>query len=88
VVRGLLMTMFDGRANLAKQVREEVEKHFAGQVFSSTVPRSIRLSEAPSYGKPILAYAPNSPGAAAYQAFAQEVLSGDQISNSQSPITS
>ena len=76
-VRGLLMTMFDGRANLARQVRDEVQKHFAGQVFAVIVPRSVRLSEAPSYGLPILAYAPQSPGAQAYQAFAQELLSGD-----------
>jgi len=80
-VRGLVMTMFDSRANLARQVREQVVKHFASQVFSSTVPRSVRLSEAPSYGQPILAYAPSSPGAAAYQALAQELLDGDRISN-------
>jgi chromosome partitioning protein len=76
-VRGLLMTMFDGRANLARQVKDEVEKHFTGQVFASIVPRNVRLSEAPSYGQPILAYAPQSPGAQAYQAFARELLSGD-----------
>lgn len=88
-VRGLLMTMFDGRANLARQVRDEVQKHFAGQVFAVIVPRNVRLSEAPSYGLPILAYAPQSPGAQAYQAFAQELLSGDsQISNPQSPLSS
>jgi chromosome partitioning protein len=87
-LRGLIMTMFDGRVNLARQVKEEVEKHFAGQVFSVPVPRNVRLSEAPSYGKPILAYAPSSPGAAAYQALAKELLTGDsqlsiksQISN-------
>ena len=85
-VRGLVMTMFDGRANLARQVKEEVEKHFVGQVFSAAVPRSVRLSEAPSYGQPILAYAPNSPGAAAYQSLAKELLSGDsQISNVNPP---
>jgi chromosome partitioning protein len=80
-VRGLLMTMYDGRANIARQVREEVEKHFTGQVFSVVVPRSVRLSEAPSYGKPILAYAPSSPGAVAYQALAHQVLSDDQNPN-------
>jgi chromosome partitioning protein len=81
-VRGLLMTMFDGRANLARQVRDEVQKHFAGQVFTVIVPRNVRLSEAPSYGLPILAYAPQSPGGQAYQALAQELLSGDsQMSN-------
>jgi chromosome partitioning protein len=87
-VRGLLMTMFDGRANLARQVRDEVQKHFAGQVFAVIVPRSVRLSEAPSYGLPILAYAPQSPGGLAYQALAQELLSGDsQISNPKSQIS-
>jgi len=86
-VRGLLMTMFDGRANLARQVRDEVQKHFAGQVFAVIVPRNVRLSEAPSYGLPILAYAPQSPGAQAYQAFAQELLSGDQqIPSTQSEV--
>jgi chromosome partitioning protein len=84
-VRGLLMTMFDGRANLARQVRDEVQKHFAGQVFAVIVPRNIRLSEAPSYGLPILTYAPQSQGGQAYQALAQELLSGDQqIPNTQS----
>jgi len=87
-VRGLVMTMFDGRANIARQVKEEVEKHFAGQVFPVAVPRNVRLSEAPSYGKPIVAYAPNSPGAAAYQALAKELLSGDsQTSNVNSRIS-
>ena len=86
-VRGLLMTMFDGRANLARQVRDEVQKHFAGQVFTVIVPRNVRLSEAPSYGLPILAYAPQSPGGQAYQALAQELLSGDQqIPNTQSEV--
>jgi chromosome partitioning protein len=84
-VRGLVMTMFDGRANLAKQVKEEVEKHFAGLVFSVAVPRNVRLSEAPSYGKPILAYAPSSPGAAAYHTLALELLTADQLSNLQAP---
>ncbi len=88
-VRGLLMTMFDGRANLARQVRDEVQKHFSGQVFTVIVPRNVRLSEAPSYGLPILAYAPQSLGAQAYQAFAQELLSGDSpLSNPQSPLSS
>jgi len=81
------MTMFDGRANLARQVRDEVQKHFAGQVFAAIVPRNVRLSEAPSYGLPILAYAPQSPGGQAYQALAQELLSGDQqIPNTQSQV--
>ena len=85
-VRGLLLTMYDGRANLARQVREEVQRHFGSQVFTIVVPRNVRLAEAPSYGKPITTYAPNSPGGVAYQALAQELLSADQLSNTQSPI--
>jgi len=64
-------------------VREEVQKHFGSQVFAVIVPRSVRLSEAPSYGLPISVYAPQSPGALAYQALAQELLSGDQTVNVQ-----
>jgi chromosome partitioning protein len=85
-VRGLLLTMYDGRANLARQVREEVQQHFGSQVFTIVVPRNVRLSEAPSYGKPINTYAPNSPGGLAYQALAQEILSADQLASTQSPI--
>jgi len=71
------MTMYDGRANLARQVAEQVRQHFEGQVFASIVPRNVRLSEAPSYGEPIPCYAPHSPGGLAYQALAQELLTGD-----------
>ncbi len=78
-VRGLLMTMFDKRANLARQVKDEVEKHFSSQVFAAVVPRNVRLSEAPSYGLPILAYAPDSPGGLAYRTLAQELLAGDVV---------
>jgi chromosome partitioning protein len=85
-VRGLLLTMYDGRANLARQVREQVQQHFGSQVFGIVVPRNVRLSEAPSYGKPIIAYAPTSPGGLAYQALAQELLNGDQISGVKSQI--
>jgi chromosome partitioning protein len=83
-VRGLLLTMYDGRANLARQVREQVQQHFGNQVFGIVVPRNVRLSEAPSYGQPIIAYAPTSPGGLAYQALAQELLSGDQLKSVQS----
>ena len=77
-IRGLVMTMFDGRASLSQQVVDEVERHFPGQVFKAIIPRSIRLAEAPSHGLPIAVYAPNSTGALAYQALAQELLQGDQ----------
>lgn len=76
-VRGMLMTMYDGRTNLAQQVVEEVRRHFQERVFEAIIPRSVRLSEAPSYGQPIATYAPRSAGALAYAAFAQELLTGD-----------
>ena len=77
VVRGMLMTMFDGRTNLAQQVVEEVRRHFGDRTFQSVIPRSVRLSEAPSYGEPIITYAPRSAGALAYAALARELLVGD-----------
>jgi len=76
-VRGVVLTMFDPRTNLSTDVVTEVNKHFPGQVFKSIVPRSVRLAEAPSYGLPILAYAPSSNGAQAYEGLAREVLKGD-----------
>jgi chromosome partitioning protein len=79
VVRGVLLTMYDGRTNLSNDVVEEVRRFFPNQVFTSIVPRSVRLAEAPSYGQPISAYAPGSTGAHAYAALAQEVLEGDGI---------
>jgi chromosome partitioning protein len=78
VIRGLVMTMFDGRVSLAKQVVDEVKKHFPGKVFGTIIPRSVRLAEAPSHGLPISAYAPNSPGGVAYRALAEEILRGDK----------
>ncbi len=78
-VRGVILTMFDPRTNLATDVVKEVNKHFPNQVFKSVVPRSIRLAEAPSYGLPISAYAPTSAGAQAYEALAKEVLKGDGV---------
>jgi len=77
VVRGLLMTMFDGRARLSQQVVDEVRQHFPNLVFHTVVPRSVRLSEAPSYGEPILSYAPSSSGGVAYAQLADELLAGD-----------
>lgn len=71
---GVLLTMYDGRTNLGQQVVQEVQEHFAKQVFKTIIPRNIRLSEAPSYGQTILSYAPGSTGAQAYQALAQEML--------------
>ena len=78
-VRGVVLTMFDSRTNLSTDVVTEVNKHFPDQVFKAVVPRSIRLAEAPSYGLPISAYAPSSPGALAYEALARELLKGDGV---------
>lgn len=76
-IRGVLMTMFDGRTNLANDVVAEVRNFFPQQVFETLIPRSIRLAEAPSYGVPISLYDPRSNGATAYQALAHELLSAD-----------
>jgi chromosome partitioning protein len=77
-VAGILMTMYDVRTRLSQQVVDEVRKHFGGKVFSTVIPRSVRLSEAPSYGETILSYAPTSTGALAYQALAEEFLNKDR----------
>lgn len=77
-IRGLIMTMYDSRTNLSRQVVEEVRRHFPGKVFRTIIPRNVRLSEAPSYGQPITHYAPDSPGALAYKLLAQEILRGDK----------
>ena len=76
-LRGLVMTMLDARTTLGQQVIEEVRRHFPGRVFDTVIPRNIRLSEAPSYGEAIVAYAPGSTGALAYAALARELLAGD-----------
>jgi chromosome partitioning protein len=78
-VRGVVLTMFDGRTRLSTDVVNEVNRHFPEQAFKSVVPRSIRLAEAPSYGLPVSAYAPGSTGAQAYESLAREVLVGDGI---------
>ena len=71
---GIIMTMYDGRTNLAKQVVEEVREHLPDKVFNTLIPRSVRLSEAPSFGKPIFAYDNNSSGAQAYRELGAEVI--------------
>ena len=73
-IGGILMTMFIARTNLSQQVMEEVRKHFGTAVFNTVIPRTIRLGEAPSFGKPIIEYDPNGPGAAAYRNLASEYL--------------
>jgi chromosome partitioning protein len=76
-IRGLLLTMYDTRTNLSRQVMDEVRSHFDNLVFRTIVPRSVRLSEAPSYGETILSYAPTSQGALAYQALTTELLKSE-----------
>lgn len=73
-IGGILMTMFDGRTNLSQQVMAEVRGHFGEAVFSTVIPRTIRLGEAPSFGKAIIEYEPAGAGANAYRALAEEFL--------------
>lgn len=73
-IEGVLLTMFDGRTNLAIQVAQEVKRFFPGKVYSTVIPRNVRLSEAPSHGKPITAYDRTCRGAEAYTALANEFL--------------
>ena len=73
-IEGVLMTMFDGRTNLAIQVAQEVKRFFPGKVYATVIPRNVRLSEAPSHGKPITAYDRTCRGAESYTNLAQEFL--------------
>ncbi|HIU30709.1 MAG TPA: ParA family protein [Candidatus Caccousia avistercoris] len=73
-IEGVLLTMYDGRLNLTQQVVDEVKKYFPRKVFSSVVPRAVRLSEAPSFGKPIQYFDRGSKGALAYDSLADEIL--------------
>ncbi|MDA3904299.1 MAG: AAA family ATPase [Desulfuromusa sp.] len=75
-INGILLTMFDGRNNLCHLVSDEIRAHFGDKVFRTVVPRNVRLSEAPSYGQPVLLYDIASRGAQAYMDLAQEVLAG------------
>jgi chromosome partitioning protein len=71
---GIVMTMYDSRTNLSEQVVADVRKHFGERVYETVIPRSVRLSEAPSFGKSILEYAPSGAAAAAYRALASEFI--------------
>lgn len=77
-IKGALLTMYDRRNRLCRQVRKEVERNFSDYVFETLIPRCVKLAEAPSFGKPILQYAPHSRGAKAYQLLAQEIISLDK----------
>jgi chromosome partitioning protein len=73
-IEGVLLTMYDARLNLCKQVAEEAKEYFGGRMFNVTIPRNVRLAEAPSFGKPIVLYDVQSVGAKSYLAVAQEVI--------------
>ena len=73
-IGGILLTMFDHRTNLSFQMADEAKKYFNALIFDTHIPRSVRLSEGPSYGKPIFTYAPSSAGATSYLSLAEEVI--------------
>jgi chromosome partitioning protein len=75
-LEGILLTMFDSRLRLSMQVASDVRQHLPGRVFRSTIPRNVRLSEAPSFGKPAILYDIRCPGAEAYLQLAREVIDG------------
>jgi len=73
-IKGILLTMFDERTNLSRQVEEEIRNYFKAKVYQAIIPRNIRLSEAPSFGKPIQLYAIKSAGSEAYMSLAKEIM--------------
>ncbi len=79
-IEGILLTMFDDRTNLTRQVADDLRDFFQDQVLSTVIPRSVRLAEAPSFGKPILAYDPRSRGAESYMKLAKEILENEHRS--------
>lgn len=78
-IQGVLLSMFDGRTNLSIQVVEEVKKHFKQLVYSTIIPRNIRLAEAPSFGLPIMHYDPKSKGSEAYMDLAEEFIESEEM---------
>jgi len=77
-IEGIVLTMYDERTTLSRQVASDLRSFFGAQVFESVIPRNVRLAEAPSYGKPVLAYDPRSRGAESYIALAREVIANDE----------
>jgi chromosome partitioning protein len=84
-IDGVLLTMYDARLNLSKQVADEAKEYFGSQVFAVTIPRNVRLAEAPSFGKPILLYDVQSIGAKSYLAVAQELIRRTERGEAPSP---
>ena len=81
-LEGIVMTMYDSRANLAQQVVNDVRNYFAEVVYETIIPRTIRLGEAPSFGKSIIEYEPSGRGAQAYNALAEEFLARRKVAAS------
>ncbi|MBR1527901.1 MAG: ParA family protein [Oscillospiraceae bacterium] len=79
-ILGIVFTMYDNRLNVSRQVVEEVEQYFAAKVFQTKIPRNVRLSEAPSYGKPVMYYDKHSKGTLAYECLGKEIL-GEPLSS-------
>jgi chromosome partitioning protein len=86
-IQGVILTMADFRTNLTKEVINEVKTNFSGRVYETVIPRSIRLSEAPSYGKPIALYDKDNIGAKKYEELTQEILGNVTVSHSNDTVT-
>ena len=80
-IEGVVLTMYDARTNLSRQVIEEVKKYFKNKVYKTIIPRNVKLSEAPSYGLPISMYDKRSEGSRAYTALANEIIRQNKIRN-------
>ena len=78
-IEGVVLTMFDARNNLSRQVEQDARENLGELIFQTLIPRNVRLSEAPSYAMPVSMYDPNSAGARAYKALAQELVGGEAM---------
>jgi len=85
-IEGVLLTMFDDRTNLTRQVANDLREFFGKQVFETVIPRSIRLAEAPSFGKPVISYDVRSKGAECYIKLAKEIMANEQAARSTTSI--
>jgi len=85
-IEGILLTMYDERTNLAQQVSSNLREHFGEKVFKTTIPRNVRLAEAPSYGRPVCLYDPKSRGAESYRELALELLMRNKLHSRKAPI--
>jgi chromosome partitioning protein len=85
-IEGVLLTMFDDRTNLSQQVRENLSSFFGEKLLKTTIPRNVRLAEAPSHGKPVAMYDPRSRGAEAYKALALEIMERNGMAAAKKPV--